>query len=134
METITQDELHARFKAQGVSSREHIAFKCPICSTVQSMASLVKAGASPETVENYIGFSCEGRFSGAGEWPASKDKGKKAVERRKVRGCNWTLGGLFQLHKLAVQMPDGEVHKSFEVASPDEAQALEAIMKTAAAA
>lgn len=128
MERISVEELHARMKAQGISAREHIAFKCPICSTVQSMASLILAGAKPDKVESFIGFSCEGQFSGAGEWPADKDRSAKARQRRQVRGCNWTLGGLFKLHKLEVVMPDGGTQMSFHLASPEEAKALEASM------
>ena len=37
--------------------------------------------------------------------------------------CNWTLGGLFALHKLEVVTPDGEKHPRFELATPAEAQA-----------
>lgn len=129
MERIDQKELHLRMRTQGVSSKEHIAFRCAACGTVQSMASLIKAGAQPETVERYIGFSCEGRFSGVGPWPSSKDKSKKAQARRQQRGCDWTLGGLFKIHRLEVVLEDGKVHPSFEIAEPHEARALEAQMR-----
>lgn len=125
IERITVDEAHGRMKAQGVRSREHIAFICPICGTVQSMASLVVAGAKPERVENYVGFSCEGRFNSAGPWPSSKDKTKKAERRRKVRGCDWTLGGLLSIHRLEVIGDNGKAQPSFEIATADQAQALE---------
>jgi hypothetical protein len=46
IEKITIEQLHDRFKAQGVTAREHIAFKCVICGTVQSMSSLIKAGCA----------------------------------------------------------------------------------------
>lgn len=124
-ERITIEQLHARFKAQGVSAREHIAVKCPICNTVQSIASLLRAGATADKVENYIGFSCEGRFSNAGPWPSDKRKGKAVEARRAIRGCDWTLGGLLRIHKLEVINADGEPHPMFETASPEEAQALE---------
>lgn len=132
MEKITLVELHARLRAQGVSSPNHYAFKCPVCGTVQSMASLVQAGASVEKVESAIGFSCEGRFSRAGEWPSRKDKSGKAADRRKVRGCNWTLGGFLQVHKLEVEMDGGETSPAFEIASADEARALEALLESSA--
>jgi hypothetical protein len=38
-------------------------------------------------------------------------------------GCNWTLGGLFQMHALEVVTEDGERHPRFEVATPEEAKA-----------
>lgn len=128
MEKITVEEAHSRFRAQGVSAREHIAFKCVICGTVQSMASLIKAGCKPEQAENCIGFSCEGRFSDAGPWPSEKSRSKASIERRKVRGCDWTLGGFFKLHKLSVICEDGKESPTFEIATAKEAQALEALM------
>lgn len=128
MERITIEQLHERFKAQGASSREHIAVKCPVCGTVQSMASLAKAGAPADRIENVIGFSCEGRFSNAGPWPSDKRKGKSFDARRAVRGCDWTLGGLFRIHTLEVINAEGVPQPTFEVASADEAQALERLM------
>jgi hypothetical protein len=124
-EQITVEQFHDRLKAQGVSSREHTALVCPICGTVQSLASLIKAGVAADKAENYIGFSCEGRFTDAGPWPSSKDMTAKAKKRRAVRGCNWTLGGLFKVHNLEI-MQDGVTHPMFEVASADDALALEA--------
>lgn len=128
VETITLEDAHARMNAQAVSHQRHFAFRCPLCGTVQSMASLVAAGAKPEEVERYIAFSCEGRFSGAGPAARRDDKSKKAAARRAVRGCDWTLGGLLQLHKLMIAYPDGKTSPSFEIADPQEAQALEATM------
>lgn len=129
---ITIEELHSRFKAQGVSTHEHIAFKCVICSTVQSMASLVKAGCPPEKSETQVGFSCEGRWSNAGPYPNEKKRDAKSVARRQVRGCDWTLGGLFRLHTLEVIDADGKPQPIFEPASPEEAQTLERLMTDAA--
>lgn len=122
-ERITVEEAHARMKAQGVRAREHVAFVCPICGTVQSMASLIEAGAPKDKAETYVGFSCEGRFRDAGPWPSDKDRSAKAMARRAIRGCDWTLGGLFRIHKLTVVTADGE-QPSFEIASPAQAAAL----------
>lgn len=58
VETITIPELHTRMKAQDVSAREHVAFVCPLCATVQSMALLAQAGVPADKLENQIGFSC----------------------------------------------------------------------------
>ena len=67
MKIIKLDDFLLELKAQGVP-RKHLAFRCPICQTIQSMASLMAAGAgdSEEAVEKYLGFSCVGRFTGAG--------------------------------------------------------------------
>jgi hypothetical protein len=114
MKTMTLDEFLAALKSQGVP-REHLALKCPICGTVQSAYDLIKAGAgnSFDEVEKYLGFSCVGRFTNAGPYK----KGKSDVV-----GCDWTLGGLFQLHKLAV-IVEGKEHPRFEPVLPNEAKA-----------
>ncbi|SHE67000.1 hypothetical protein SAMN02745157_0676 [Kaistia soli DSM 19436] len=116
---ITVDELHAAFKAQGVPSREDIAVKCPICGTVQSLRSLVAAGAgkTPDEAERFIGFSCVGRWTNAGPHRKGSASGK---------GCDWTLGGFFKLHNLIVIDHAGAEHPYFDLASPDEAQTLAA--------
>jgi hypothetical protein len=127
VERISHDEFLGRIKVQGVSSK-HIALVCPICGTVQSMASLIKVGAKPETVEGFFGFSCEGRFSRAGPWPAESNKTDAAKKRRLVRGCDWTLGGLLRLHRLEVTV-DGGVRPCFELATPEQALELKALME-----
>lgn len=101
-------------KAQGVP-RDHLALICPRCRTVQSAADLIAAGAGSdfEAVERYLGFSCVGRFTGAGS-PRREPDGKL---------CNWTLGGLFQLHELVVVTDDGERHPRFMPATPEQAKA-----------
>ena len=124
VEQITFEEFHIRAKAQGVSAREHIAFVCVVCGTVQSIASLIKAGAAPEKAEGFLGFSCEGRVSSAGPWPSKRDKSVKAKQRRLVRGCNWSLGGLFKIHQLEVVTDKGP-QPSFVLATPEQAHALE---------
>lgn len=116
MNTLSQDELIAQAKAQGVPWL-HVAAVCPMCGTVQSMASLVAAGAgkSEEEVSKYFGFSCVGRWANAGPPDRKRPPGK---------GCNWTLGGLLHLHKLEVITPDGNHHPHFELATPEQAVAL----------
>jgi hypothetical protein len=117
-------EVHRLFAAQGVVSRHHYATKCVICGTVQSMASLVAAGADTRTVHQSFGFSCEGRFNGAGQW--SNNPAEQAA--RKLRGCNWSLGGLFKVHAFEVEYEDGAAQPMFEIATPEEAQALQALI------
>lgn len=130
VERITVEEFHRRCKAQGVSAREHIALVCPVCGTAQSMASLIRAGAAADKVENFLGFSCEGRFRDAGPWPSAANKSTDATQRRLVRGCDWTLGGLFTIHRLEVVTDDGP-HPCFELATPEQARALETLMEAA---
>ena len=114
MKTMSLKDFQTELLAQGVS-QVHFAFKCPICGTVQSANDLIAAGAGGnfDEVEKYLGYSCVGRFTGAGHHAKDTPPGK---------GCNWTLGGLFQLHRLEVITEDGERHPRFEPASKEEAQ------------
>ncbi|MDI6835414.1 MAG: hypothetical protein QMD99_06835 [Rhizobiaceae bacterium] len=45
VEVIPVAEFHRRLNAQGVSGRQHFALRCPMCGTVQSATSLIRAGA-----------------------------------------------------------------------------------------
>ena len=92
-------------------------FVCPMCKTVQSANDFYAAGFKPGTgaVNKYLGFSCIGRFTKAGEHKAGTPPG---------RGCNWTLGGLFHIHELEIIMPEGTVSACMEIAdAPVEAAA-----------
>lgn len=117
MNTMTLEQFHAAVKSQGVSSREHIAFVCVACGTIQSGRDFINAGAGKDwdAVERYVGFSCIGRFTNAGP-PQKGVTGK---------GCNWSLGGLFRIHELEVVTPDGEKHARFKLATPEQAKAHE---------
>ncbi len=121
MKTMTVEEFRNAAKNQGVSDAKDIAVICPMCQTVQSFRDLIAAGAGEDmdAVEKYLGFSCVGRFSGAGS-PRKEPDGQP---------CNWTLGGLFQTHKLEVITPDGEHFPTFELATPEQAQARAAIAR-----
>ena len=114
MKKITIDQFQETLKAQGVPTHNDFAFVCPMCRTVQSSRDLVASGAGKDfdSVERFLGFSCFGRWTGAGE-PRKTPDGKP---------CNWTLGGLFTLHKLVVITPDGKHHPRFEPATPEQAQ------------
>jgi hypothetical protein len=125
MRTITLEQLHKELQAQGVGSCEHFAFVCVACGTIQSGQDFINAGAGRtfQEVLKYVGFSCVGRFTEAGppvSFEASPCEG---------RGCNWTLGGLFHIHKLEIVTPEGDHCALFEPATPQEAQAHEAINK-----
>lgn len=114
MKTMTLEDFREALKSQGVKSQNDFAFICPMCQTAQTAQDLIDAGAGEnfDEVEKYLGFSCIGRFTGAGS-PRKKPDGKP---------CNWTLGGLFTLHKLEVITQDGEHHPRFEPATPEQAQ------------
>lgn len=114
MKEMTIAEFHAALRGQAVECRDDLAFKCPMCETVQTAHDLIEAGAGGtfEEVEKYLGFSCVGRWTDAGP-PRNTPDGQP---------CNWTLGGLFSLHKLEVINKDGRHHPRFEVASPEEAR------------
>lgn len=115
MKTMTVEEFQAACKAQGIPTQSDVAVICPRCKTIQSARDLIAAGAGAdfESVSSYLGFSCVGRFTGAGS-PRKVPDGKP---------CNWTLGGLFSLHELEVITPDGKHHPHFELATPEDAQA-----------
>lgn len=112
--TIKLSEWLAELKAQGVP-KQHLAFKCPVCGTIQSAYDLIKAGAGKDfdEIEKYLGFSCVGRFTDAG--PYRKGKSPEG------KGCDWSLGGLFQLHELEVVDDEGKIHPRFVTATKDEA-------------
>ena len=107
---LTLEAFRAEIKAQDVDPLDY-AFICPACNTVQSARWLITAGAGKdfEEVQGVLGFSCVGRFTGAGS------------DRIEGKGCNWTCDGLFQIHKLTVITPDEKKHPHFEVASQQQA-------------
>lgn len=113
MRTITVAEFHAELKAQGLP-HEMVVLICPMCGCPQCAQDLIAAGAGKDfdAVERFLGFSCFGRWTGA-QSPRGEPDGKP---------CDWTLGGLFTLNKLAVVTEDGASHPRFEPASPEVAQ------------
>lgn len=117
MKTITIDEFQSACIEQA-SSNLQLVFKCPMCGCLQMGQDFIDAGAatSSEQAMGYVGFSCLGRHTGCGA-PRKKPDGKR---------CNWSLGGLFQLHKLEVVTPDGQSHPHFELATKAEADAYRA--------
>lgn len=99
MQTITLNEFQQAINSQGRDRIEEVTFKCPKCKTLQSAQDLINlgAGGNMDEVEKYLGFSCIGRWN-------------------QEKGCNWTLGGLFQIHECEVVTPDGKHHPRFELA------------------
>ena len=74
-------------------------FVCPRCGTVQSGEDFQAAGKEIDFILKVLGFSCIGRY----------------VEGV---GCDWTLGGLFQIHTLEVILPNGKHQPIFEFDKP----------------
>ena len=109
---MSLDEFHAACKKQAPRPSE-IVFVCPMCKRPQNALDLIEVGAGKnlDEVNKYLGFSCIGRWTGAGS-PRKKPDGQP---------CNWTLGGLFKCHEFEVVSPDGESHALFRLATKEEA-------------
>lgn len=76
-------------------------FKCPICGHVQSGQGFIdRCGMTPEQAMQRAYFSCEGRWN-------------------KDVGCDYTLGGLFTIPGVLVNM-DGKERPAFAFAGKDE--------------
>jgi hypothetical protein len=75
--------------------KEDWKFKCVKCGQVQTLQDFKDTGI--DNAETMFYYSCIGRFV-------------------KNRGCDWTLGGLFQIHNLEVIAPDGHIVPVFEFA------------------
>jgi hypothetical protein len=97
MKTISLDDFKAEAEKRFGPDTTQWQFVCPSCGTAQTAADFVAAGISKEDVNKYIGFSCIGR-------------------QDNEKGCDWSLGGLFQIHTLEIITPDGQHHKHFELA------------------
>ena len=124
MRTVTRDEYVAALKSQG-EPIERACLVCPACGSVQCAQDLIDAGAGKtfDEIQGYLGFSCVGRFTHG--LPPPAEKGTQY-------GCNWTLGGLFQIHELEVIDDEGVHHVRFEVATPEQAKEHLAKRTTAA--
>ncbi len=81
--------------------RKQWKFQCVACGHEQSVVSI--RAAHPELtadrVDGVVTFSCEGRLATP---PRKREKRPDPA-----KGCDWTLGGLFQIHQLEVADPDG---------------------------
>lgn len=100
---ISEAEAITLMRNQGVPFN-HTAVRCVKCGCIQSRA-LLGQYMSGDDAERCIGFSCVGRFT-------------------PLVGCDWTLGGLFQIHKLEIIDEKGDHFPYFEFATPEEARAL----------
>ncbi len=110
MRRITLEEFTKEATRLYGKDRKKWKFICPICGTEQSAEDLVNAGVSKDEVNKYIGFSCIGRWLNSGPY----DKNNPKV------GCDWTLGGLFSVHKLEIIDYKGDSHPRFELAPKED--------------
>lgn len=110
LKQLTEEQWATLLRDQNVP-REHLAFKCPMCGSIQSATDLIRAGAGEDfkAVSGHINYSCVGRWTKAG--PPKSGNGP----------CNWTLGGLFQTHTMEVVTAGGNI-PTFEPCTPQEAQ------------
>lgn len=95
--TITLEELQAKAVPLYGGDPLDWKFECPSCKTHQAAREIVDTGVSEDDARGYIGFSCIGRFN------------------NKKRGCDWTLGGLFQLHEVEIDQGDGKLRPIFKL-------------------
>jgi len=84
--TISFAEWQAEGTEKFGEDMHHWKFQCPVCEEVQTFREFVDNRV--ENGRDKFFFSCIGRY----------------VEGR---GCDWTLGGLFQIHKTEVVDPEG---------------------------
>jgi hypothetical protein len=81
-------------------------FVCPACGFVQSVEDFRPFKAHGATVED-ARFNCIGRFAGPK---------REALGGNGPGPCNYTSGGLFDLRKLTVVLPDGKEIRTFDFA------------------
>lgn len=96
--------LHKDWKKKGVElfgeDMKTWIFVCPKCKTKQTINDFVEKTDVPlEDIPGYIAFSCIGRFN-------------------EYIGCDWTLGGLLQIHELEIELDDG-IRRAFEFYEED---------------
>lgn len=92
MKTLTMKEWMDKGTALFGSDKKNWKFKCCRCGESQSYYDF--ANLEIEEPENKMYFSCIGRWA-------------------KDRGCNWTLGGLFQIHEQEVIAENGKAIPTF---------------------
>lgn len=94
MNIVLHDDWIKSLKDKFGEDSKQWKFKCASCGNIQSRQDFIDNGA--EENSDAIYYNCIGRFV----------KGK---------GCDWTLGGLFQVHKTIV-VKDMKITPVFEMA------------------
>ena len=95
IEKISLAEYGRRGNKKFGTDRKLWRYKCPKCGGIQTYQDFMDNEIfDPD--DKYM-FSCIGRWV-------------------KGRGCDWTLGGSFKIHKMEVKTLDGKYHPIFEFA------------------
>lgn len=99
VQRITHAEFVAEAQARFGEDSKQWRFVCPRCGHECPVQAWKDVGAPAGAVA----FSCIGRYTG--------------INRPKDGGpCDWTLGGLFRIHRLVVVLEDGTEQPAFELA------------------
>ena len=99
--TITREQWIAEGEALFGKDVRKWRFVCPRCKHVQSGESVIahnpglSRGEPSDAISDWIYFSCEGRHT-------------------PKYGCDWTLGGLFQIHTVEVIDPPRRPWRVFD--------------------
>lgn len=96
MKTVTLEDFQTEGERRFGKERKNWQLQCPQCKQAMIAEDYRAAGVLVDDINKYVGFSCVGRFN----------DGKK--------GCDWTLGGLFQIHELEIQDEEGNMHPHFD--------------------
>lgn len=99
--TIPLSEFLAEASSRFGNDPNEWRFECVRCGGTQSAKEFMDLGLSEEDASKTAHYSCIGRIDSS-------------------RGCDWSLGGLFSIHTLEVERPDGDVVPCFELAPPPE--------------
>lgn len=92
--------------------RKKWQFVCPNCGNIQSLKDFENIGMKTEEAVKYVYFSCIGRFI----------ENAKGNLGNKLKPCNYTNGGFFNLAKLTVVNPDGDESPVFDFARDNHAK------------
>lgn len=98
MKTMTLKEWHDLGRKLYGDDMKKWKFKCVRCGHVQTAQDFIDLELDPNS---YVHFTCIGRFN-----------------QKKV-GCDWTLGGLFSVHKVEIVDEEGNHHPTFEFADDE---------------
>lgn len=115
----------AQYQAEVAANAAHPHYQavvCVMCGTIQSPESFRRAGATAEQAGRAFGYSCVGRFAGAGGFDPKRKRQNPAGD-----GCDWTLGGLFTFREVEVTIENGRVIPAFRPATEAEAALLFAV-------
>ena len=93
--TMTHADWLAEARRRFGPDPKNWAWVCPSCHEEQTMQDFIDAGMTKEDAMGRAYFSCIGRVV-------------------KGRGCDWSLGGLLQMHTLEVVDQEGKTRPVFE--------------------